>query len=255
MSARPGTSDPARLTKAHVTPFAVFMGFMLMLAFGTPLIEWKHPDAPWWRQNPAHFIYPIQTLVTLGMLVRYWKDYTFNWSLKWSLAGVVFGAVGIGIWLLPTHLYTHWGLTAEPKGILGRLGVKARLDGFDPSVFKDPLAWWSVVITRFFRAAVVVALVEEIFWRGFLMRFVCDWEGDYWKQPFGRAHWKSYVIVTAMFMLAHTKDDYAVAIVYGSITYLLCVWSKNLGACVVMHATANLLMALYIMRTGNYGLW
>ncbi len=255
MNARSRTTDPARLTKAHVTPFAVFMGFMLLLAFGAPLIEWKHPDAPWWRQNPAHFVYPVQTLVTLGVLIRYWRDYTFDWSLKWSLAGVVFGAVGIGFWLLPTHLYTHWGLTAEPKGILGWLGVKARLDGFDPSVFKDPLAWWSVVITRFIRAALVVALVEEIFWRGFLMRFVCDWEGDYWKQPFGRAHWKSYLIVTGMFMLAHTTDDYAAAIVYGSLTYLLCVWSKNLGACVIMHATANLLMCLYIMQTGKYGLW
>ena len=33
---------------------------------------------------------------------------------------------------------------------------------------------------------------------------VCDWEGDYWKQPFGRATWKSYLIVTGLFMLAHS---------------------------------------------------
>ena len=43
------------------------------------------------------------------------------------------------------------------------------------------------------------------------------------------------------------RVDYAGAFVYGSLTYLLCVWSKSLGACVVMHATANLLMGLYIM--------
>jgi CAAX prenyl protease-like protein len=108
---------------------------------------------------------------------------------------------------------------------------------------------------RFIRAAVVVALVEEIFWRGFLMRFVCDWEGDHWKQPFGRAHWKSYVIVTGLFVLAHGTADWAGGLVYGSLTYLLCVWSKNLGACVVMHATANFLMGVYIMKTGTYGLW
>lgn len=255
MSARPRTTDPARLTAAHVTPFAVFMGFMLVLTFVSPLIEWKHPDAPWWRQNPAHFVYPVQTLVTLGLLVRYWHNYTFNGSLKWCLAAVVFGAVGIAFWLLPTHLYDHWGLSEAPKGILGWLGVLPRRDGFDPSVFHDPQAWWAVVITRFLRAVVVVALVEEIFWRGFLMRFACDWEGDYWKQPFGRAHWKSYLIVTGMFMLAHSPDDYAAALVYGSLTYLLCVWSKSLAACVVMHATANLLMGLYIMHTGKYGLW
>jgi CAAX prenyl protease-like protein len=228
---------------------------MLMMILGYTGMEWKHPDAPWWRRDLAHVIYPVQTFVSLGLLIRYWRGYTFNWSLKWSLAAVIFGAVGIGFWLLPTTLYDHWGLTGKTSGILGLLGVDSRRDGFDPSIFQNHAAWWTVVLLRFMRAVVVVALVEEIFWRGFLMRFACDWEGDYWKQPFGSAHWKSYLIVTGMFMAAHTPVDYAGAFVYGSLTYLFCIWSKNLGACVIMHATANLLMGLHIMHTGKYGLW
>jgi CAAX prenyl protease-like protein len=251
----PPSADPARLTLAHVVPFAVYMVFTIVLQLVAAQIGWKHPDAPWWRQDPAHFIYPLQTLAALGVLVFYRKCYRFDWSWKWSLVAVVFGAVGIGFWLLPTALYDHWGLTGKTSGVLKLLGVDERRDGFDPGLFTNPAAWWFVVLMRFLRAVVIVALVEEIFWRGFLMRFVCDWEGDYWKQPFGRAHWKSYLIVTGMFMLAHASVDYAGAIVYGSFTWLLCVWSKNLGACVVMHATANLLMGLYIMETGKYGLW
>ena len=102
---------------------------------------------------------------------------------------------------------------------------------------------------------VVVALVEEVFWRGFLMRFVMDWEGDWWKQPFGRSAWRSYLIVTGLFIAAHGPLDRPAALVYGSLTYLLCVKTKSLGACVVMHATANFLMGLYIMAYGKYGLW
>lgn len=251
----PEAKDPARLTRAHVNPFAVFMGFMLVVVVVAAKIEWKHPDAPWWRQDPAHFIYPIQTLACLALLIHYWKNYTFGWSWKWSLAAVVFGAAGIGVWLLPTMLYDHWGLTGKTTGLLGYLGVADRRDGFDPGIFDTPTAYWMSLGFRFLRAVVVVALVEEIFWRGFLMRFVCDWEGDYWKQPFGRATWRSYLIVTGVFMLAHSPSDYAGAFVYGSLTYLLCVWSRSLGACVVMHATANLLMGLYIMAYGKYGLW
>ncbi len=248
-------NEPQRLTRAHVVPFAVFMGFLLLLQFVGPLIEWDHPAAPWWRQDPAQWVYPMQTLVTLGVVFYFWKFFEFRWSLKWSLVAVVFGAIGIGFWLLPTTLYDHWGLSGESRGWMKWLGVEARRDGFDPGVFEDPAAYWISLTLRFVRAAIVVALVEEIFWRGFMMRFVCDWEGDYWKQPFGKATWLSYLIVTGLFMAAHAPVDWAGAFVYGSLTYLLCVWSKNLGACVVMHAVANFLMGIYIMTYGKYGLW
>lgn len=248
-------TDTDTLTRAHVVPFAVFMAFMILLQFVGGFIEWKHPDAPWWRQDPAQFIYPIQTLVTLGLLAFYWKCYRFDWSMKWSLVALAFGAIGIGFWLLPSYLYDAWGLTGKTDGWMKWLGVAERKEGFDPGMFTNPAAYGSALVMRFLRAAVVVALVEEIFWRGFLMRFVCDWEGDYWKQPFGRASWISYFVVTGAFVIAHAPVDYAGAVVYGSLTYLLCVWSKNLGACVVMHAAANFLMGIYIMKTGHYGLW
>ncbi|MEN9975788.1 MAG: hypothetical protein RLZZ282_1794 [Verrucomicrobiota bacterium] len=255
MSQSQALKDPARLTRAHVVPFAVFMSFLVVLQLAESIFGWKHPDAPWWRQNPAYFIYPIQTLVTLGVLGYYRKHYTFNGSWRWSFAAMLFGVVGIGFWLLPTVLYDYWGLTGKTTGVLKLLGVASRKDGFDPGVFQHPLVWWAVVGSRFLRAVVVVALVEEIFWRGFLMRFVCDWEGSYWEQPFGRATWPSYLIVTGLFMAAHARVDYAPAFVYGTLTYLLCVWSKSLGTCVIMHATANFLLGLYVMTHGAYGLW
>ncbi len=255
MSTRPLTQDPERLTWAHVAPFAAFMCFMIVNQLVDGFIKWDHPDAPWWQRDPAQFVYPIQTFVTLGFLIYYWRSYTFSSSLKWSLIGMVFGIVGIGFWLLPTYLYDTWRLTGETEGWMKLLGITERKEGFNPNIFENPLAYWTSLVLRFFRAAVIVALVEEIFWRGFIMRFVCDWEGEYWKQPFGRPNWLSYLIVTGLFIAAHGKLDYGAAFIYGSLTYLLCIWSKSLAACVIMHGTANFLMGLYIMKTGNYGLW
>lgn len=255
MDATHPSTDPKRLTTAHVVPFAVFMGFMLLLTLISPWIEWKHPAAPWWRYDPSQWIYPIQTVVCLVLLLRYWKTYEFRWSWKWSGAGVVFGAVGIGVWLLPTVLYDHWGLSGHQVGWLKYLGVEARTEGFDPGIFQNPAAYWASLIMRFLRAVVVVAFVEEIFWRGFLMRLICDWEGDYWKQPFGKASWLSYGVVTGLFVFAHQAADRPAALVYGSLTYGLCVWGKSLGACVVMHGVANFLMGLFIMTYGKYGFW
>lgn len=255
MNAKNHEADTDLLTRAHVVPFAVFMGFLILLQLASSLIGWDHPDAPWWREDPAQWVYPVQVIVTLGFLLRYWKCYRFDWSLKWSLVAVVFGAVGIGFWLLPTTLYDAWGMQGEATGWLKRLGFAARREGFDPGIFEHPAAYWSSLIMRFVRAVIVVALVEEIFWRAYVSRLVCDWEGDYWRQPFGRVTWKSYLVVTGLFMAAHAPVDYAGAFVYGSLTYLLCIWSKNLGACVVMHAVANFLMGLYIMAYGKFGLW
>jgi uncharacterized protein len=246
---------PDRLTRAHVVPFAVFMVFLIVLQLADSFIGWDHPAAPWWKRDVAQWIYPIQTLVVLGLLVRYWKSFTFDWNLKWCAIGLVFGVVGIGFWLLPTTLYDAWGLSGETDGWMKWLGIAKRDEGFDPGIFEHPAAYWFSLTMRFLRAVVIVALVEEIFWRGFVMRFCMDWEGNYWKQPFGRAHWKSYFIVTLLFMFAHAPIDWAGALVYGSLTYLLCVWSKSLGACVVMHAVANFLMGVYVMAYGKYGLW
>jgi len=249
------SADPALLTRAHVLPLAIFMAFMLLLQLLGGLIEWKHPDAPWWRQDPAQLIYPLQTAVSIILLFRYWRFYTFAWSWRWGLMGVAFGVVGIACWLLPTTLYDAWGFTGKTTGWIHMLGVAARSYGFNPGLFDSPLAYALALGMRFFRAAVVVALAEELFWRGFLMRFICDWEGDYWRQPFGRGSWLSYFIVTGLFIFSHGSLDWAAAWVYGSLTYLLSVWSKNLGACVLMHATANFLMGLYIIAYGKFGLW
>jgi CAAX prenyl protease-like protein len=242
--------------RGHVVPFAAFMGFMLILQF-LDAFKWEHPDAPWWRHWPEQWVYPLQTLVTLGLLIRWWKYYEFRWSWKWSIIGAIFGAVGIGIWLLPTVMYDRLGLTGETSGWQKWLGLAARTKGFNPAeAFGDGTpAYWTSLILRFLRAAVVVALVEEILWRSYMMRFVTNWEGDYWKKPFGQASWKSYVIVTGLFIAVHTAPDRPAAFIYGSMTYLLCIWSKSLGACIIMHGVANLLMGLFAVGYGKYGLW
>ena len=137
------------------------------------------------------------------------------------------------------------------------LGFTSRTGGFDPidAGESDSVYYWLSVGMRFVRMVVVVAFVEEIFWRGFLMRFLLDKDGDYWEQPFGKFSWLSYVVVTLLFMFAHAPSDYFGALVYGSLTYGVAVSTKSLAACVLMHAVANLVLGIYIMMTGQLGYW
>ena len=137
------------------------------------------------------------------------------------------------------------------------LGFTSRGEGFDPADAggRDSVYYWLSVGMRFIRMVVVVALIEEIFWRGFLMRYLLDKDGDYWEQPFGKFSWLSYLVVTLLFMFAHAPSDYLGALVYGTLTYALAVITKSLAACILMHAVANLVLGIYVMITGQIGYW
>lgn len=247
-------------TLAHVMPLAAFMVITLPWQFLGDWVEWKHPQAPWWRHYPEHWIYPLQSLICIALLLFLRKNYEWKITPKTAVIGTIMGAIGIGFWILPTHLHMVLGMQGEQEGILKWLGVMPRDDGFNPQDLVDKVdggaaLYWSTLVLRFLRAVVIVSLVEEIFWRGFLMRFLLDPDRDYWKIPFGKPAWISYLVVTVAFMLVHQPVDYAGALVFGSIMYGVAVWTRSLMACVIMHAVANLLMGLYAMHFGKYGLW
>ena len=242
-------------TLAHVVPFAVFMVFMLLYQFVGEAMLWEHDLAPWYRHWPEQFFYPLQTIATLAVLIFFWRHYELKWSNKvWF--GAAAGFVGIAAWLLPTTLYDYYEMTGKPDSFFEKLsGLAPRKEGFDPGVFSDPMAYWASLTLRVFRAVVIVALVEEIFWRGFLMRFLLKMDGNYWKVPFGKPAWISFFVVTGAFMLAHAPLDWAGAFVYGSLTFGVAVWTRSLLACVVMHGVANATLAWYVMTYAKYGMW
>jgi len=251
-------------TYAYIAPFVAFMLVISILPLLDALgIAHDHPYEPWWRQKPEYWVYPLQCLVCLFLLFKYRKHYEMRWSdlrsgKNW-VYGVVFGVIGIGFWILPTYLYTSLELssgTEDDPSWYSYLGLAPRDEGFDAAIFSDvPFAWWLSIIFRFIRAVIVVSLVEEIFWRGFLMRFLNKMEGNYWKEPFGKHSWKSFLIVTICFMLVHAPVDWIGALIFGTFMYYVAHKSKSLTACVIMHGVANLVMGVYAMGFEKYGLW
>ena len=242
-------------TYAYVVPFGVFIVLNMVFQMVGEAMLWEHDNAPWYRHWPEQLFYPIQTIISAVVLAFFWKHYEFRWTHKVWI-GVVAGFVGIAFWLLPTMIYDWREMTGKPDGFFAKLtGLAPRRDGFDPGVFENPVAYWASLLFRLARAVIIVSLVEEIFWRGFLMRFLLDRDGNYWKVPFGKFAWISFVVVTLAFMLAHAPLDWAGALIYGSITYWVAVKTKSLLACVVMHGVANASMAAFAMIFGKYGLW
>ncbi len=259
MSAEPGRSKLQEYREsrdlAHVAPFVVFMAFLILLglmeSFG---FTSDRDDMPWWRFAPEQWVYPLQTVVTLSLLWFWRNHYEFK-PVRGLGFGMLMGLIGIIVWIAPGHAFRMFEM--EPNPWLEKLGFAERSDGFNPSFIKQhSVLWYGVAVAfRFLRMVVAVALVEEIFWRGFLMRYFADLNGDFWKVPFGTFNWTSFLAVTALVTLAHSPVDYVAAAIYGMLAYLVAVRTKSLTACVVMHGTANLLLGLYTLATHQWGYW
>ena len=245
--------------RAHVVPFFTFMGIMLIGDILVKMgLQLDNVDQPWYRRRPEYLMMLVQLLVCLPMFYYWRKCYQWNIKKGWLL-GIVGGLVGIGIWILPTHLYTVLSLGSEggdDPSWYKWLGLAERKEGFDASIFdQQPVYYWATIFARFLRAVVLVSLVEEVFWRGFLMRFIVKPDGKYWKVPFGTFNFKSYLVVTLAFMSVHGNVDWLGAFFFGTIMYYVAVKSKSLFACILMHGVANLVMGCYAFYFGKYGLW
>lgn len=254
-------------TVAYVAPFIAFM--LLLLVKDLPGVHIDHPDRPWWQFAPEQWIYPLQTIVSLGLVAYFWKNYTFR-PFKGIGFGAFIGVVGILVWVLPSWLYDvmnvatwtqpEWmeklPLINEDRTIWAMLGLAPRAEGFDPTLFSDnPTAYWSAVIMRIIRMTVAVAFLEELFWRGFLWRYFVNMDKPFWKTEFGIKKWKPIAITIGLFVLVHAPEDYFGCLIYGILISWVAIRTRSLAACVVCHAVSNFILGLYIMYTGKWGLW
>lgn len=233
---------------AWAGPLLIFLGFLGLSGV------LKNEDArEWYWSHPEQWIYPLQTVVTLGAIAFWWRHYTFRpLGARCLLWAVVAGTVGIALWILPSWLYDRNMVPEIPwLGFTSRAG-----DGFDPTLWQEqPGVYWSAVLTRFVRLVLVVPLAEELFWRGFLWRMLSDPYRDFSDVPFAQWNWKSLAAVVVLITFAHMGPDRAAAFVWGLLISLLYLRTKSVGACVVAHAVANLLLGLYVMATRQWGFW
>ncbi len=224
-----------RALLAYALPFAAFMAGLVLVSVVKSLAPAEGGSL--WITAPKYWVYPLQAIVCGGLMVWFWKSY--DWGGGWHVVtGSIAGLVMLGIWISPQWL----------------LGAGPRTEGFNPEHFvQSPALWWSVVVFRFLRLAVVVPFMEEIFWRGFLLRYLI--KEDFTKVPFGTFTWFSFGVVTVMFGLAHWGPDFIPSLVAGAIYNLVAIRTRSLACCVIAHAVTNLGLGIYIMQTGQWGFW
>ncbi len=218
---------------AYTLPFLLFMTG-LMAVSGAKSLGLTHLGGM--MIDPMYWIYPTQTAVSAAALLWFWKQYDFsNTTSVKLLMGIGIGLLIFILWVAPQELF-H-----EPR----------RLDGFDPHVVPGVTPW--MLAARFARLVLVVPLVEEIFWRGFLLRYLM--RENFKTLPFGSANRLSFWAVVVAFTLVHAPVDWPAAFITGVLLNLIAIRTRSLAACVAAHATANLALGIYICTTRQWGFW
>ena len=191
-----------------------------------------------WFNSAEYWIYPVQTILCGALLIRFYREYRFRSPSRVGFT-MATGVLVFLLWISPQQF----------------LGLAPRTIGFNPvGIFGNQSAlYWLTIILRFLRLVVVVPFVEEIFWRGFLLRYLIN--ENFERVPFGAFSWLSFSIVALAFAFSHSPADWSVALVTGVIYNGVAYRTKNLSSCILTHAITNLLLGLWIMKTKQWGFW
>lgn len=224
----------SREAKPFVIPFLVFMLLLLVVQ----AIDWIFKGhGPLFIAEPQYWVYPAQTVITGALVVIFWRSYRFG-SFRRPILTFLIAILVLIIWVSPQAF----------------LGFEPRTSGFDPTTFADdPVKYYGNLAFRFLRLVVVVPLVEEVFWRGFLLRYLID--DDFQRVPVGAFSWSSFLWVTVLFGLEHSGPDLVAALITGAAFNAVAYWTRSLTACVVAHAVTNLGLGIYILATRQWGFW
>ncbi|MDQ3621933.1 MAG: CAAX prenyl protease-related protein [Verrucomicrobiota bacterium] len=210
---------------------------MGLLLLGTGVAALFEGQAFWMVAHPEYWVHPAQTLICGAMLLRFWRRYRFG-PARGVLFTLAVAVIAFVLWVAPQMFF----------------GQAPRLEGFDPAYFgATGLPYWLNLAFRFLRLVLVVPLVEELFWRGFLLRWLI--RDDFLQVPFGAFTWKSFGLVTLFFMLEHQRSDWPAAFLTGALFNVVAYRTRSLSSCVLVHAITNAMLGIYILWTRQWGFW
>ena len=222
------------LSRATLARTAPFVAFMLLLAVRGEL------PADGASGIDARWVYGLTVLVVGGLLAWFWGEYGELVAQTWPSGPEIALAAGVGlaVFALWIHLDAPWMTIGSPTASFLPLDAQGALI-------------WPLVAVRWIGAALIVPVMEELFWRSFLMRWIQNPQFEAVVPQ--RIALKAIVLSTFVFTLAHTL--WLAAVIAGLAYALLYVRTGKLWVPVIAHAVTNGALGVWVLITGNWQFW
>lgn len=212
----------------RVLPFATFIAFIIF----ADVLERFGAHA-----NTMRWLYPARIALVLAMLLAWRKHYRELRELPARRDAFVAIGIGAGIFVLWIALDAGWMQMGTPRAF-DAAGEDGRID-------------WPLVAVRAIGAALVVPLMEELFWRSFLLRWL-DQRNFLSLRP-ARVSLRAVTISVLLFGIEHNL--WLAGIIAGIAYTLLYMRSETLWTPILGHAVTNGLLAAWIIVTGSWTYW
>jgi CAAX prenyl protease-like protein len=215
---------------ARCLPFALFV-LMLAVAEALPPAGEVAWDPRWLTVSRAAAIALVLVWLWPGYVELQRPERTSRGD--WVLACVA-GLAVFGLWI---HLDDGWMAVGIPSG-------------FDPRGPSGEIDWF-LALTRLAGLALVVPVMEELFWRSFLMRWLQ--RRDFLSVDPRHTGWRSSLLTAVLFGSEHHL--WLSGIFAGLVYNGLYVRKGNLWVPIAAHTVTNTALGAWVLATHNWHFW
>lgn len=217
-----------RAALPRVMPFAIYMAFIVL----ADLLARSGMD-----EQSLRWLYPVKIAAVIAALLFFRRRYTeLAWHPPGAAALTLALVAGVVVLILWVNLDAGWMTVGNAAG-------------FDPRT--DGRVDWRLAALRLAGGALVVPLMEELFWRSFLLRWLTA--ADFLAVNPARFNLRAFVISVILFGVEHNL--WLAGIVAGAIYSVLYMRTRNLWMPIFAHAVTNGLLGAWILSSERWSFW
>ena len=188
--------------------------------------------------SDVYLIYIAKSIVVGLILLHFRSKYSeinLSASFKDICIAVVFGIIVFILWINIT-----WDFA-----ILG----EARNN--NPYKLLSKQAFYIAIFFRIFGSAIVVPVMEELFWRSFVIRWIDN--HNFTSIPIGTFSITSFITTVLLFGSEHSL--WLAGIIAGILYNLLLYYRKSIFLCIISHSVTNFILGIYVIYSGRWMFW
>jgi CAAX prenyl protease-like protein len=161
------------------------------------------------------------------------------------ILSILVGIAVFVVWIGPDQIAPGWH-----HSILFDNAVMGHPAGNTPPASKnDPI----FLLFRIAISVVAVPILEELFWRGWVMRWIVD-PKDFERVPLGTFAAAAFWLTAILFASEH-GSFWDVGLAAGIVYNWWMIRTRNLWDCILAHAVTNGLLAAWVIGAGQWQYW